>query len=270
MEIMVGVFFFIFGTLIGSFLNVVIFRYNTGKDLSGRSRCQSCLSTLGPLQLIPLLSFLIQKGRCDACRSKISIQYPMVELFTGVLFLLTYLTYTSIPEIVLSFIIVSLLMIIFVYDMKHGIIPNTFVYIFIALSFFALFIDPQTLSQTLSIARPSIAAFAAGPLFALPIWFLWHISGGRWIGLGDAKLFLGAGWFLGLSGGVTFFILSFWIGAVISLLLIFVGKLMRKKKLNMGFKGITIKTEIPFAPFIILSFFIVYFFEYNLVALITP
>ncbi|MEX1120218.1 MAG: hypothetical protein WEB94_00470, partial [Candidatus Paceibacterota bacterium] len=110
----------------------------------------------------------------------------------------------------------------------------------------------------------------AGPILALPIWFLWIISRGTWIGLGDAKLFLGVGWFLGLSGGVSAFALSFWVGAVVSGLLIFLSMVLRTRKLNLLAKDLTIKTEIPFAPFIILSFFIVYFFEFNLITLITP
>lgn len=301
LEIILGVFFFIFGTLIGSFLNVVIFRHNTGKGLSGRSKCQSCGRVLNPAELIPILSFLIQGGVCRACKSKVSPQYPLVELLTGALFLLVYFTYTSITEIILGLIVVSLLIIIMVYDYKHGIIPNTFVYGFIALSLFVLFFNVHTLS----FVQPSKWALLAGPILAIPIWLLWQISKGKWIGLGDAKLFLGIGWFLGVSEGITAFALSFWIGAVVGLLLISIQRLMRIKvlrpkgrsiepvltprfgnvkaslfrfsrstslirKLNLGFKDLTIKTEIPFAPFIILGFLIVYFSGFNLVAFITP
>lgn len=266
LEIIFAVFFFIFGTLVGSFLNVVILRHNTGKNLLGRSRCQSCKRNLAPIDLVPVFSFLVQKGTCRICKSKISIQYPLVEFLTGLLFLLLFFSYFSVFEIALNFIIFSLLIIIATYDLKHGIIPNTFVYIFVGISFLLLFFDINTLSYT----EPSLGNLLAGPMLALPIWLLWQISDGKWIGLGDAKLFLGVGWFLGVSFGITAFILSFWIGAGVSLLFLFVGRLTRIRKLNLRVKNLTIKTEIPFAPFIILSFFIVYFFEFNLISLITP
>ncbi len=265
LEIMLAVFFFIFGTLIGSFLNVVILRHNTGKGISGRSSCQSCGKVLGPFELIPILSFLIQGGACKACRSKISFQYPAVEFMTGLMFLMIFFTYTSILSIVLGFIIVSLLIVITVYDLKHGIIPNTFVFSFIAVSIFTLFFNVDTLSFIL----PSTWALMAGPILAIPVWLLWRVSDGKWIGLGDAKLFLGAGWLLGISKGITVFALSFWIGAAVSLLLMFVWRFMRIKKLNLRFKDITIKSEVPFAPFIILSFFIVYFWGVNLFSVIS-
>ena len=274
LAITLSVFFFILGTLIGSFLNVVILRYNTGKGLSGRSRCQSCLKTLSPVELIPVFSFLVQKGVCKVCHSRVSVQYPLVEFSTGVLFLLVFSTYSFIYPftyistlgLVLGLVVVSVLVIITVYDTKHGIIPNRFVYGFIALSLFVLFFDVHTFS----LMQPDIGALLAGPLLALPVWFLWYISGGRWIGLGDAKLFLGVGWFLGVSEGLTAFALSFWIGAFVSLCLIALQKLMRIRKLNLDTKNLTIKTEIPFAPFIILSFFIVYFSGLNLITFITP
>ncbi len=278
LEIMIAVFFFIFGTLIGSFLNVVILRHNTGKDMSGRSSCQSCGSTLSPLELIPVLSFLIQKGVCRVCKSKVSIQYPLVEIVTGLMFLLVFFTYTSVLDTIISFIVISLLVVIVVYDLRHGIIPNKFVFGFIAVSIFTLFFD----TNNLSLVLPNVLEVMAGPVLAVPIWFLWRVSNGRWIGLGDAKLFLGIGWLLGMSAGITAFALSFWIGATVSLLLMFTWKIMSTKasllyffssaqlikKLNLRFKDITIKTEIPFAPFMILSFFIVYFFGINLISII--
>lgn len=266
LDALIAPFFFIFGTLIGSFLNVVILRHNTGKDLSGRSRCSSCGTTLTPSNLIPIISFLFQKGVCRTCKSKISIQYPIVEFVTGVLFLLIFFTYNSVPGAVFSVIVSSLLIVIVVYDIRHRVIPNTFAYGFIGMSIFSLFFDVSSLSYI----KPSLSMLIAGPILALPIWFLWQISGGKWIGLGDAKLFLGVGWFLGVSEGATVFVLSFWIGAGVSLCLIFLSRLAHIKELNLGLKDLTIKNEVPFAPFIILSFLIVYLFEFNIISIIAP
>jgi prepilin signal peptidase PulO-like enzyme (type II secretory pathway) len=266
MEIVLGFFFFIFGTLIGSFLNVVILRYNTGKNLSGRSRCQSCGKILSSTELFPVFSFLFQKGVCKGCGSKISIQYPIVEFSTGILFLLVFLTYTSVPQAIFSLIIVSILIIITAYDIKHEIIPNSFVYIFIGMSLFSMFFNMETFYYS----TPSALDLFAGPALAIPIWLLWLFSNGKWIGLGDAKIFLGVGWFLGIFAGVTAFFLSFWIGAIVGILLVFISKFLRIKKLNLGVKELTIKDGIPFAPFIIASFLLVYFFEFNLISIIAP
>ncbi|MEX0652404.1 MAG: prepilin peptidase [Candidatus Paceibacterota bacterium] len=266
LEILIAVSFFIFGTLVGSFLNVVILRFNTGKGLTGRSQCQSCGRTLTASSLIPVLSYVWLRGSCKVCGSKISLQYPLVETLTGVLFLLVFFKAITVFETILALVVTGILVVITVYDFKHSIILDSFVYWFAGISFVALFINPETVSYV----QPSLYALIAGPILALPIWFLWIISRGTWIGLGDAKLFLGVGWFLGLSGGVSAFALSFWVGAVVSGLLIFLSMVLRTRKLNLLAKDLTIKTEIPFAPFIILSFFIVYFFEFNLITLITP
>src|SRR3989338_4512275 len=83
---------FILGLIIGSFLNVVILRCGTGKSiLKGSSRCPNCEKKLSWRELIPVLSFIIQKGRCRTCQSKISWQYPIVELLTGIIFALVFL-----------------------------------------------------------------------------------------------------------------------------------------------------------------------------------
>jgi len=162
---------FILGTIIGSFLNVVIVRYNTGISILGgrlasttrfakaparRERsvggsfCTSCNATLKYYELIPLASYIIQRGRCRVCGSKISIQYPLVEFTTGILFVFVFLQSFNylIPgmgmisshliDIVLNLIIFSTLIVVAVYDMRHKIIPDTPVYIFIGLSFISL------------------------------------------------------------------------------------------------------------------------------------
>lgn len=130
---------FIFGTLVGSFLNVVILRYNTGKKLSGRSRCQSCARVLSWSELIPLFSFLFLRGRCNTCGSAISYQYPLVEILTGVVFLSVFLQFQNILENIFALIIFSTLIVIVVYDMRHKIIPNGLVYFLLSfLSFICL------------------------------------------------------------------------------------------------------------------------------------
>ena len=74
---------FVFGTVIGSFLNVVVLRYKTGRKITGRSGCFSCGKKLSALELVPLLSFFFQGGKCTGCSSKISIEYPLIEIFSA-------------------------------------------------------------------------------------------------------------------------------------------------------------------------------------------
>jgi Flp pilus assembly protein protease CpaA len=99
-----------------------------------------------------------------------------------------------------------------VYDLKHKIIPDMFVYSFSALSLLYLLLTSE-FSEL--IGFPHILNLLAGPIIALPLYLLWKISSGRWIGLGDSKLALGIGWFLGFSGGISAIIIGFWIGAIV-------------------------------------------------------
>lgn len=262
---MIGVTFFFFGTIIGSFLNVVILRYNTGVNLQGRSQCFSCGKTLHWYELIPVLSYVALRGSCSSCKSVISAQYPVVEALTGFLFLLIYMSGYNDISAVFPLVIVSLLVIILVYDLKHKIIPNGIVYTFIILSLAQLFID----TSTFAIRIPELIDILSGPILALPFALMWFFSKGRWMGLGDAKLILGMGWILGLVPGLSAVILSFWIGAATSLMLIGVQKMTASERLfskllprRIFFNNLlTIKSEIPFAPFLIIGFLLVFFFN---------
>lgn len=254
MDIVLLILVFIFGTIIGSFLNVVAIRFNTGKTIGGRSRCMNCNRQLSWKELIPIISFLIQGGVCRKCKSKISWQYPLVELSTGIIFLLIFIYYpplsTSFAFItILYFFIASLLIAISAYDIKHKIIPNIFVYIFIFASLISIFIGGETWFHL-----PSLNALIAGPLLALPFALIGFISKQTWMGLGDAKLILGIGWLLGFSAGANAIILSFWIAAVIALVWLYA-----------KYGTFKAKTEIPFGPFLILGMFIVLFFHIQVI-----
>ncbi len=263
---LLSIFVFIFGTIIGSFLNVVILRYNTGRSIGGRSGCMHCNYKLQWYDLIPIFSWIFLRGRCRKCFSKISIQYPLVELATGLTFLSIFanlsLYYTQ-PVIAGLFfiwqaIIFSILIIIFVYDLRHKIIPNELSYTFAGLAFI------QTvfyLSLASSWQLINYLDLFSGLLMFLPFWALWAFSKGRWIGLGDGKLALGIGWMLGFIGGVSAIVLAFWIGAVFSVTYLLITKL---NKLD---KNITMKTEIPFAPFLIIGFLIVFFWQIDFLGL---
>ena len=263
MDFLVGAFVFGLGLIIGSFLNVVVYRYNTGLSIvHGRSRCLSCGRTLGFFDLIPVVSFIVQRGRCGTCRARISFQYPVVELVSGLFLLFVYLYFGLNLQAVLVALAGLIALAIAVYDMKHKIIPDGLVYTFIALCFIS-FLVRTGMGDIFHGAL--FGGTLAGPITALPFALLWFVSRGRWMGFGDAKLALGIGWLLGLPYSLTGVMFAFWIGTVVSLGLIGIEKL----RLNSKPQGHTIKSEIPFAPFLITGMYVELFLHFDLFHLTT-
>lgn len=272
MYILAFISIFLLGTIIGSFLNVVIYRFNTGKSIiKGRSICMSCNKSLRWYELIPVFSFLIQSGKCRRCATKISHQYPIVEVITGLIFVL--LTFYFLPILSISYwlfifylslfaFIFSILIVISVYDIRHKIIPDGLVYLFAAISFLSIFITHT--NSGLNLFLPPILTILSGPIFALPFALIWLVSKGKWMGLGDAKLILGIGWVLGPSLALSALIISFWIGAIIGLIMMFL-----PCNLSSRSKGVKVgmKTEIPFAPFLIIGTSIAFFFSIDILSL---
>jgi prepilin signal peptidase PulO-like enzyme (type II secretory pathway) len=250
--------FFILGLIIGSFLNVVIIRLNTGKTFGGRSMCMSCHKKLSWIELIPLFSYLFLLGRCKKCKAGISVQYPLIETLTGFVFALTFLKLQNLfffDPLIFSFTysyyvaLFALLIVISVYDIKHKIIPDELSLIFGVLAFIGLFFFQDHVFMP---HMPTAFEFAAGLVVAFPFALLWLVSQGRWMGLGDAKLALGLGWLLGLYPAITALVFSFWIGAVAG-----VGLLIFSKKYRF-------KSEIPFGPYLALATLLVFFFDLHL------
>ncbi len=247
--LLLPIFIFILGLIIGSFLNVVILRINTGRSIAkGRSICFRCSKELSWYELIPVFSFLGLRGKCKTCKAPISFQYPLVELVTAITFTVLYTTaitsfgfsLMALLSFLFSATVASLLIVIFVYDIKHTIIPDMIVYLFIILSLVSI------LWQALTIPHFGILnALFAGVFVALPFFLLWAFSKGRFMGFGDVKLALGMGWLLGLVGGYSAVLFSFWIGGIVGIIL-----LALSRKYSM-------RSQIPFAPFLIAGTFIV-------------
>ncbi len=240
---------FIFGLIIGSFLNVVILRINTGRSIvKGHSKCANCSNKLKWYELIPVFSFLFLKGKCRSCKNQISFQYALVELATALTFTISYIRIVlnsgfsdkSWLVFVFSMIISSFLIVILIYDLRHKIIPDNVVYPFIVFALISIFWKFFIL-QNFNL----FGALFDGVLVALPFFLLWFLSKGKLMGFGDVKLTLGIGWLLGLSGGFAALFISFWFGGIIGLFLI---ALSREYKM---------KSEVPFGPFLILGVFIV-------------
>ena len=257
--------FFFFGAIIGSFLNVVILRYRSGRTLGGRSMCFSCGKTLSWFELIPIGSFLTQRGKCEGCETKISWQYPLVEAFTGTVFMFLYFHFQSILlgtpllfGILFAYyaVVFSVLIVLSVYDIKHKILPDGLVALFAGLAFVGLFFIEGT---TLAVHIPTLSPLLAGILLPAPFALIWLVSRGKWMGLGDAKLMVGIGFLLGMSSGIVALLFSFWIGAIVSIGLLGYAQLSHHK--------MSLKTEIPFGPFLVLSTIIVVLGSINLTIL---
>lgn len=255
----------LFGLIIGSFLNVVIYRLHTGRSLNDRSHCLSCGHTLKWYELFPVLSYLALRGRCRACRSFIPYRYALVEILTAGLFCLAYLHLSDIVSLFLLFAFLSVLVVVLVYDLYHMIIPDETSLILASLALSVVGYQSWMVGDINLLATSLLSAFLAFIFFAS----LWFFSGGRWLGFGDAKLAVGLAMLVGLGGAFSLIVWSFWVGAVVSLVIIawqYIG--LHKSLRRPGRSGVTMKSEIPFAPFLIASFILVYFGEVNVLDLV--
>jgi len=237
-------FVFIYGLLIGSFINSLIYRMeNNLSFIWSRSFCPNCFKNLGFWDLIPVLSFLFLKGKCRYCKKPISFQYPLVEILTGFIFLLVFSHFKNIDILTLIFYLITacFLIIVFVYDLKHYIIPDKIVFPAIGIVFLYRifeflkfgFINSEIFFNFL------IAAFLSSTFFLI----IFLISKGEWMGFGDVKLIFLIGLFLGFPSILVALFSSFVFGAIIGIVLIFL-----KKK--------SFESQIPFGPFLVIGAFI--------------
>ncbi len=239
---------FILGICIGSFLNVIIFRLH--KNLKGvwfgRSICLFCKKNILKRDLIPIFSYLFLKGRCRFCLNKISVQYILVEFFTGIIFLLSFLSfaksfnYKDILHFVFLLYIISVLIIIFVYDLKYLIIPDK---IIIPAIIFVLVFNMMSydLNKFFYYLLTGIGVF----LFFL---FLFVLTDGKGIGGGDLRMGFFLGVLLGFPNSVYALMLSYIFASIFALFIIM-------------FKKGNLKTQIPFGPFLALGIFLLLLYD---------
>jgi len=231
----------VLGLAIGSLLNVVILRFDDLKSiLTTRSHCPHCKRTLAWYELIPFLSYIALRGKCRTCKYEISIQYPLVEVGTGLMFALFYWQFGFSWILIPYLLITCLLIVIFTYDILHLLIADILVWLAIGIWVVWLILDYFFIGHSLSILINSLyGGLILGGFLAILV----VVSREKWMGAGDIKLgfLLGAimAWPQVLVGGF----LAFMIGSIFGLILI-----ASKKK--------SMKDQIPFAPFLILGMFI--------------
>lgn len=252
---MVYLFLFIFGTAIGSFLNVVIDRLVNEESIMGRSHCDYCKHKLGVLDLIPILSFFLIGKKCRYCKKKLSWYYPVIEFVTGVMFLIIwiYLPQSLLGEglrklptalFMIRFIylgIISALIVVFFSDLKYHIIPDQVQVFMFAASLFLLPLYG-------SILRVFIERVIAALLVMGPIYFLYWVTRGRGMGFGDVKFAFIIGFMFGIKAGLLVLYFAFISGAVIGIILM----LLQKRGL---------KSKIAFGPFLVIGILVMLFWR---------
>jgi leader peptidase (prepilin peptidase)/N-methyltransferase len=228
----------LFGLILGSFFNVVGLRVPKGESIvKPRSHCPSCKRTLTASELIPVVSYAVQGGKCRGCGVRISPLYPFIELFTAILFTISPLLVGWSKELIVSWTLISLLMIIFVSDIRYMIIPDK------VLLFFAVIFIIERMFVPLSPWWDSLVGAFSG--FTLLMLIAVVSKGG--MGGGDIKLFALLGFVLGWKMVLLAFFFSTLYGTVFGLIGMIFGKVHRGE-------------PMPFGPYIVFGTLTVYFF----------
>lgn len=231
------------GLAVGSFLNVVIARVPESLSvISPRSRCPRCETELTNRDNIPLLSWVILRGRCRTCAARISARYPLVELGTAVVWAgLTAhcLATDALGLLPLLLVASSILIALFVIDLDHKRLPDPLTYLMYPVALIGLAIDGLVTG-----AWPIVPALAGAGCWLLAIGGIWFLSGGRGMGMGDVKLAPSLGLILGWIGvgpAVVGLMTAWLIGGVFAI------GLIATRRARSG-------TAIPFGPFLIGGF----------------
>jgi len=252
------VFVFLFGLMLGSFLNCVVYRLEKNKSFAkGRSFCPKCSHVLQWHDLVPVLSFVLLGGKCRYCGKPISWQYPLVEVSTGIILILNFKFLILNEFLILNFkflitavyltFLAACLIVIFAYDLKTFFIPDKVVYPAIGLvllySFFKISnFDIWNLfgiwNLEFGIFRPFFVKILSGLAAASFFFSIWALSRGKWMGFGDVKLAFLIGLAVSWPNILLALFFSFLIGAIIGIGLI----VFKQKKL---------KSEVPFGPFLV-------------------
>lgn len=230
MNLLTYILIFFIGLCVGSFINVLVMRLDRKDGLwTGRSECPSCHHKLSWLDLMPVISYLFLKGKCRYCRSKISAIYPIVEIATSSVFVVYFwvngffFDLGVIYELTIMFLLISLVF----FDFEYLILPDKIIFSGIGLSILRLmFLGGGFLNYI-------ITGFVMAGFFGI----IYLVSHGEWMGFGDVKLALLIGLIFGYPVAIFSMIGAVWMGAILGLMLMFLGRA-------------GLKTALPFGSFI--------------------
>jgi leader peptidase (prepilin peptidase)/N-methyltransferase len=235
----------LFGLLVGSFVNVVIYRVPRGESVVfPPSRCTACGHRIGPLENIPVVSWLALGGRCSSCKAPISVRYPLVELVVGALFALSAIEYGPTLACLAASLLSAVLVAVLFFDLDHLLIPDAFVVPCAILAF------AFSATQHHMLDAFEGAAIAGGGFL-----LIYLATRGRGMGLGDVKLAAALGFALQVRTSVALVAASFIAGAAIALPVLVAGSRGRRDALPFGpflvIAGLVLvfAPQVAFAPF---------------------
>lgn len=256
MGIFLGIIIFVLGLCVGSFVNMAVYRCAINYKLESRkfkvksknrSYCDFCGRQLKWYENIPVISWILQKGKSRCCNKKLSVSYPLLELGMGVLFLVNFQFFPPSGislcstifnfQTLINFVIVTFLVFSAVFDVRYMILPDFSTRILIICAVALLFLNKNDFFSCL------LAGLEGGGFLLL----LHVVTKGKGMGMGDVKLAIFMGLFLGYPNTVIAFYVAFISGALIGVILMLIKKLKRK-------------SEIAFGPFLILGTFIAWYF----------
>ncbi|MFM2330558.1 MAG: hypothetical protein RLZZ26_65 [Candidatus Parcubacteria bacterium] len=240
---------FFLGAIVASFMGVVSARLYTGQSfIVGRSLCDACGTPLSVQALVPIFSYLLSGGRAGCCGARLSLAAPLTELLLGAFFVLAYWRVGLTLSLPVFLAALSVLLALVLYDLAHQILPTPLLVVFVAASAASGFLLAPTTREFLSVL--GVAVLIGGSLALIHIF-----SRGKAMGFADAPLAFGLALLVGPSA-FTGFVFSFWIGAIIGIVLLFLRP-----------AGSRMRVEVPFAPFLASGFLLAYFTQWNIVDL---
>ena len=246
MSPLLTIIFFALGAIVASFVGVLVVRLYTGQSfLTGRSHCDACNAPLAPLSLLPIISYVVSGGHARCCGTRFSFVAPVSEIILGGLFVLAYYKLGFVSALPLMLLSISLLLALVLYDLLHQILPPLLLTAFVVAAAITGFVSAPSLMvfwSTLLVAS----------LIATSLALIHFFSRGRAMGLADTPLVFGLALLVG-PAAFSGFIFSFWIGAVVGIVLL----LKRPVGSRMG-------VEVPFAPYLAAGFLLAYFTQWNL------
>lgn len=241
MNVIIAIYIFIIGTIMGSFFNVVAHRLSNNESIiKPGSHCESCQHLLKWYELIPIISFLIQGGRCRQCHTKLSWWYPLIEIITGLFYLFSYLYFGLSPDFFISLVISSVLVITCITDFNYLIILDEPLVIGSILIIVITLITSGLVDTLIAILSGLLLFF-----FMLLVKILGDKAFKREsLGGGDIKL----SFFIGLSLGYKLAFVNLVLASILTLPIAFYYLVKYKDR------------EVPFGPFLIISNFIIFIF----------